>query len=102
MAAKKIAAPAVWSDGPRAEGSSARRDAAAARDSSAAFWIKWGASIIQVMGYAATAFDFTPWNIYLFLVGVLGWFTVGVLWKDWAIILIHLVALVAMIAGLVS
>lgn len=67
-----------------------------------AFLIKWVASVIQITGYAATAFGFVPWNIYLFLVGVLGWFVVGVLWNDRAIMLIHLVALGAMVAGLLS
>jgi hypothetical protein len=37
--------------------------------------------------------DLTPWNIYFFLAGLVGWFTVGVMWKDRAIMLIHLVAL---------
>jgi Family of unknown function (DUF6552) len=67
-----------------------------------AFTIKWAASVIQILGYSATAFGMTPWNIYLFLVGLLGWFTVGVLWNDRAIILIHLVALGAMFIGLAS
>ncbi len=67
-----------------------------------AFAVKWLASIIQIMGYAATAFGWTPWNIYLFLVGVLGWFAVGVLWRDKAIMVVHLVALTAMIAGMAS
>ena len=44
----------------------------------------------------------TPWNIYLFLVGLVGWFVVGVLWKDKAIMLIHLVALGAMVSGLLG
>ncbi len=65
-----------------------------------AFWVKWVASIIQIMGYTATAFGWTPWNLYLFLVGVLGWFAVGVLWNDRAIMLIHFVALGAMVAGM--
>lgn len=65
-----------------------------------AFVIKWVASIIQILGYTATAFDFTPWNIYLFLVGLIGWLSVGLLWNDRAIMLIHLVALCAMTAGL--
>lgn len=69
-----------------------------ARDETA-FALKWGASAIQIMGYGATAFALSPWNIYLFLAGVLGWFAVGVLWNDRAIMLIHLVALVAMLAG---
>ena len=66
------------------------------------FSIKWIASIIQIAGYAATAFGWTPVNLYLFLVGVLGWFAVGVLWNDRAIMLIHIVALAAMIAGMSS
>ncbi len=64
--------------------------------------IKWIASIIQIMGYAATAFGMTPWNLYLFLVGVIGWFAVGVLWNDKAIMLIHIVALGAMLAGMTA
>lgn len=65
-----------------------------------AFTVKWIASIIQIMGYTATAFGWTPWNLYLFLVGVLGWFAVGVLWNDRAIMLIHIVALGVMLAGM--
>ena len=67
-----------------------------------AFAIKWVASIIQILGYTATAFGFTPLNIYLFLVGLLGWFAVGVMWKDRAIMLIHIIALGAMFIGLAS
>lgn len=66
------------------------------------FAVKWGASAIQIMGYTATAFGWTPWNLYLFLVGVLGWFSVGALWNDKALMLVHLVALGAMIAGMTS
>ncbi|WP_298838556.1 DUF6552 family protein [uncultured Roseobacter sp.] len=62
--------------------------------------VKWGASVVQIMGYAATAAGYTPWNLCLFIVGVLGWLVVGILWKDRAIMLVHLVALAAMIAGM--
>ncbi len=67
-----------------------------------AFAIKWVASIIQILGYTATAFGFTPLNICLFLVGLLGWFAVGVMWNDRAIMLIHIIALGAMFVGLAS
>lgn len=67
-----------------------------------AFAIKWVASIIQILGYTATAFGLTPLNIYLFLVGLLGWFAVGVMWNDRAIMLIHIIALGAMFVGLAS
>ena len=66
------------------------------------FVMKWIASIIQILGYAATAFGMTPLNIYLFLAGLTGWFLVGYLWNDRAIMLIHVVALGAMVAGLLS
>jgi hypothetical protein len=66
------------------------------------FAVKWTASAIQIMGYTATAFGWTPWNLYLFLVGVLGWFTVGALWNDKALMLVNIVALGAMIAGMTT
>lgn len=64
--------------------------------------LKWAASIAQIMGYTATAFGYTPLNIYLFLIGLVGWFSVGFFWRDRAIMLIHVIALGAMIAGLIS
>lgn len=64
--------------------------------------LKWVASIIQIFGYGATAFGLTPLNIYLFLGGLVGWFLVGYMWNDRAIMLIHVVALGAMVAGLLS
>jgi hypothetical protein len=67
-----------------------------------AFTLKWVASIFQVFGYGATAFGLAPWNIYFFLVGLVGWFLVGVLWQDRAIMLIHVIALGAMFVGLAS
>ena len=68
----------------------------------ATFALKWAASLIQIAGYATTAFGMTPLNVYLFVVGLVGWFAVGVLWKDRAIMLIHAVTLAAMVAGLLS
>lgn len=64
--------------------------------------IKWAASVAQIAGYAATAAGATPWNIYCFLFGILGWFIVGVQWNDRAIMLIHVVALAAMVGGLIA
>ena len=78
----------------------------ASRDASSpprrAATLKWAASLVQILGYSATAFGMTPLNIYLFLVGLIGWFAVGWLWRDRAIMLIHVVALGAMVAGLLN
>ncbi len=64
--------------------------------------IKWTASLAQIIGYSATGLGWVPLNIGFFLVGLLGWLAVGVLWKDKALILVHLVALVAMIGGVLT
>ncbi|MEX0312331.1 MAG: DUF6552 family protein [Tateyamaria sp.] len=64
--------------------------------------IKWFASVIQILGYGATAMNLTPWNLYLFLFGIVGWFIVGWRWNDRAIMLIHVVALAAMMVGLAA
>tara|TARA_R110002124_G_scaffold138219_5_gene301584 strand:- start:12721 stop:12933 length:213 start_codon:yes stop_codon:yes gene_type:complete len=52
------------------------------------------ASVIQIFGYSATASGLAPWNIYLFLAGLVGWLIVGLLRNDRAI------ALAAMLIGL--
>ena len=67
-----------------------------------AFWIKWAASILQICGYAATGFGLTPLNIYFFIFGLIGWFIVGVLWNDRAIMLIHIVAFGSLVVGVLS
>lgn len=64
--------------------------------------VKWGASLAQIGGYAATGLGWTTWAVPLFLIGVLGWLAVGIAWRDRAIMLIHLVAMMAMVAGLIT
>jgi len=66
------------------------------------FAVKWLSSLVQILGYAATSFGFTPWNLYLFLIGVLGWFAVGAFWNDRALMLVHVVAFAAKVAGMMS
>ncbi|MEO0401893.1 MAG: DUF6552 family protein [Pseudomonadota bacterium] len=64
--------------------------------------VKWSASLAQILGYGATAMQATPLNLYFFMVGIAGWFIVGLRWNDHAIMLIHVVAVAAMILGLVA
>jgi len=42
----------------------------------------------------------TPINIYFFIVGIFLWFSVGVLWKDRAIMIVHIGAFISIIIGL--
>ncbi|WP_299620762.1 DUF6552 family protein [uncultured Tateyamaria sp.] len=64
--------------------------------------IKWGASVAQILGYGATAMGVTPLNLWFFVLGIAGWFIVGMRWNDRAIMLIHIVAMAAMFVGLMT
>ncbi|TCL00379.1 hypothetical protein BXY66_3020 [Shimia isoporae] len=64
--------------------------------------VKWTASVAQILGCGATAFGLTYWNVGFFVIGLTGWFVVGVMWNDRAIMLIHAIALAAMMAGMAA
>jgi hypothetical protein len=53
-----------------------------------------------LIGYGLTGMGVTPINIYFFIVGIFLWFSVGVLWKDRAIIIVHIGAFISIIIGL--
>jgi len=62
--------------------------------------IKWVATIIQLIGYGLTGMGLTPLNIYFFIVGIFLWFVTGYLWKDKAIMVVHVGALISILSGL--
>ena len=61
--------------------------------------VKWIATIIQLIGYGLTGLNYTPLNVYLFFLGIILWFAVGVMWKDKAIIVVHVGAFISLLAG---
>ncbi|MEL6571550.1 MAG: DUF6552 family protein [Pseudomonadota bacterium] len=64
--------------------------------------VKWVATVVQLIGYALTGLNYTPWNIYAFIVGIALWFAVGVLWKDRAIMIVHVGAFFSLLGGYLS
>lgn len=61
--------------------------------------VKWIATVIQLIGYGLTGLNIVPWNVLAFVFGIVGWFIVGVLWKDRAIMVVHVGAFIAIVAG---
>lgn len=55
--------------------------------------------MIQLIGYALTGLNIVPWNVLAFVVGIILWFAVGFLWKDRAIMVVHVGALIAIVGG---
>ena len=64
--------------------------------------VKWIATVIQLAGYGLTGLNIVPWNIAAFVVGIVLWFAVGFMWKDRAIMVVHLGAFVAIVGGYLS
>ena len=61
--------------------------------------VKWLATIIQLIGYGMTGLNMVPYNIYLFFIGIFLWFAVGVMWKDKAIMVVHVGAFISLLVG---
>lgn len=61
--------------------------------------VKWIATIIQLFGYGMTGLNLVPYNIYAFFIGIFLWFAVGVMWKDKAIMVVHVGAFISLLAG---
>jgi len=61
--------------------------------------VKWIATVIQLIGYGLTGLNMTPWNVYAFFVGIILWFAVGAMWKDKAIMVVHVGAFISLLVG---
>ena len=64
--------------------------------------VKWIATAIQLVGYGLTGMNIVPWYVFAFFVGIILWFAVGVMWKDRAIMVVHVGAFVSLLAGYLS
>ncbi|MEP3045640.1 MAG: DUF6552 family protein [Roseibium sp.] len=61
--------------------------------------VKWVATTVQLVGYALTGLNLVPWNVFAFFIGIILWFLVGVMWKDRAIMVVHVGAFIAILGG---
>lgn len=64
--------------------------------------VKWIATLVQLVGYGLTGLNYQPWNVYAFFIGIFLWFAVGVMWKDRAIMVVHVGAFLSLLAGYAS
>ena len=64
------------------------------------WYIKWFASIVLIFGAAVTALDMYPYNMYFQFVGVTGWLIVGIMWEDWALIVVNIIGSLILLIGI--
>jgi hypothetical protein len=53
------------------------------------WFIKWASTFVLIVGSFLNAQNMYPINVYVMMVGVTGWFTVGCLWRDRALIVLN-------------
>lgn len=64
--------------------------------------VKWIATVVQLIGYGLTGLNMVPWNIFFFFGGIFLWFAVGVMWKDRAIMVVHVGAFISLLVGFLN
>ena len=56
------------------------------------WYIKWTSSFFLIIAMMMTSANIFPINLYVALVGMIGWLIVGVLWHDRALIVLNAVS----------
>jgi hypothetical protein len=64
------------------------------------FILKWSSTILILLATVATSFDFSPLNKWLFLMGSLGWASVGILWRQPSLWILNSITSVIYITGI--
>jgi hypothetical protein len=66
------------------------------------WYIKWVSAFVILLGMSLTSMEVYPYNLYVHLVGVSGWFVVGMLWHDRALIFLNAVAIAVFLMGIIK
>lgn len=66
------------------------------------WYIKWASSMVLILCMASASANLYPWNLYFGMIGVAGWFWVGVLWHDRALIMLNAVSFTIYLIGIIN
>jgi len=53
------------------------------------FTLEWGITATLIVGVALTSFNIHPFNLWISLVGNLGWLYLGWIWKKWSLFFVQ-------------
>tara|TARA_R100000093_G_C1933027_1_gene69413 strand:- start:334 stop:582 length:249 start_codon:yes stop_codon:yes gene_type:complete len=66
------------------------------------WYLKWVSCIILLVGMTLTAQNIYPLNLFVNLIGLLGWLIVAIIWNDRALIVINAVGVSIYANGIVG
>ena len=66
------------------------------------WYIKWSESVFIIIGMLMSSLNIFPYNLFLHLIGVSGWFVVGMLWHDRSLIVVNAIAIFIFLSGIIK
>jgi hypothetical protein len=66
------------------------------------FFIEWTSTTVLIVGVALTAWNVHPLNVYVSIIGNLGWLIVALMWRKWSIITVQVVVVMIYLVGMIS
>ena len=66
------------------------------------WYIKWVATFFIIIGTVATAQNIYPYNLFIELIGLIGWLLVALIWNDRALIVVNAVGISIFLSGIFS
>ena len=66
------------------------------------WYVKWSASVFIIIGMIFSSLNIFPYNLFLHLIGVSGWFVVGMLWHDRSLIVVNAIAVFIFLSGIIK
>jgi hypothetical protein len=63
---------------------------------------EWTCTATLIAGVALTSFNVYPLNLWVSLLGNLGWLVLGWIWKKWSLILVEIVISTIYVVGIVD
>lgn len=66
------------------------------------FILEWGITFTLIIGVALTSFNIFPLNLWVSMIGNVGWLYLGYIWKKWSLFVVQIVITAIYIIGLLN
>lgn len=64
--------------------------------------LEWSSTAVLLVGVYLTAVNVYPINVYISLIGNLGWFVVAILWRKWSLLTVQFVIVALYLYGVLT
>jgi len=66
------------------------------------FYFEWVCTVVLIAGVVLTSFNIYPLNIWVLLIGNIGWVALGWIWRKWSLIILQTLITIIYIAGVIK